>query len=282
MLRSRPQLKGALLTLLVIALLLAAIWVWIGVRTGAWTYLEYDRNLWLLENTPVLSAFWRGKINAGDNVEYVINNWPPTKADRFGPWVHLEWDPGVSPEDPSSDGYLSFIGVCAFAKNGFLIYASSYSDDHLNDKVFFNTETTNDWTEYEAALKAHINDLRSEYALAANESPILQAFYDGKIDINVGDKVENLIKKWHPSVITRFGHWTVLRWFPQSMPEGAVRLSGMRVIAKNGLVVFMNTFADDGHYAEFIDSETPQDKADFDAAYLKYDESLQATNGSIK
>jgi hypothetical protein len=280
MLRSRPQLKGALLMLLVIALLLVGLWVWIGVRTGMWTFMEYGRNLWLVENTPVLRAFWGGDINAGDSVEEVIDNWPPTKVDRFGPWAHLEWYPGVFSDDHLSDDFLSYIGVCAFAKNGVLIYASSYSDDGLNNRVFFNSETTNDWAEYETALKAHSNDLRSEYALVATKIPILHEFYEGKIDIKEGDMVEPLIKSWRPSMVTRFGRWTVLRWFPENLPAGAVRLAGMRVIAKNGVVVFMNTFADDGHYTVFVDNETPRDKADFDAAYLKYDESLQATNES--
>src|ERR1700722_13408460 len=94
MLRSRPKLKGALLTLLIIALLLVGTWVWIGIRIGIWTYPEYDRHVWLVENIPVASEFWGGSIKAGDSVEELIQEWPPSMTERFGPWVSLSRVPG--------------------------------------------------------------------------------------------------------------------------------------------------------------------------------------------
>lgn len=275
MLRSRPQLKGALLTLLVITLFLVGVWVWIGIRTGIWTLPEYGRNLWLVPTIPVTIDLWRGNIQAGDNADELISEWSPDDIFQFGPWVEMQWYPGGR-----SDDSLSFIGVCVIAKNGVLVYADSYSDDGLNNKVFFNTETTNDQADFEAAQDAHTKDLQSENEIVATEIPAFHDLWEGKTNISAGDKIEGLIKSWHPNSVTQFGRWAVLRWFPESLPAGAVRLVGLRVVAKDGLLVYANSFTDDGHHSTFFDTETPHDKADFDAAYLKYDESLQATNRS--
>jgi hypothetical protein len=273
MLRSRPQLKGALFTLLAIALLLIGIWVWIGVRTGIWTLPEYGRNLWLVPTIPITMDLWRGNIRAGDSADELISEWRPDDVFRFGQWVEMQWYPGGR-----SDDIISFVGVSVIAKNGVLVYANSYSDDGLNNRVFFNTESTNDQAEFEKAQEANIDDLDLENALVNTELPVFDYFWQG--NIKAGNKVEGLIKSRHPSAVTCFGHWTVVRWFPQSLPAGAVRLVGLRVIAKDGLLVYANSFTDDGHHSTFFDTETPHDKADYDAAYLAYDKSLQAANES--
>lgn len=165
MLRSRPQLKGALLTLLVIALLLVGLWVWIGIRVGIWTYSEYNRHIWLVENIPIARELWRGNIQAGYNAERVIHDWNPDQITRFGPWIEMRWFPGGRHDDE-----ISFIGICMISKNGFLVSANSYSDDRLNDWIFFNNQTTNDESDFEAAYKVYDESLQSTNRSSPNHS----------------------------------------------------------------------------------------------------------------
>jgi hypothetical protein len=49
----KPELKGALLTLLCIALILVGIWVYTRVRIGIWTSIQYQRYVELTVNLPV-------------------------------------------------------------------------------------------------------------------------------------------------------------------------------------------------------------------------------------
>lgn len=154
MARLKSVLKQALVSVLAIVFLLAGIWIWIGVRVGIWTYPQYDRHIWLVKECPIAHDFWAGKIKAGDNVEALIQKWPPHHMDRFGPWVSLDWFPG----GPFTNAVISFIGINATAKNGVLVCASAYSDDGGNDRVFFNTVSTNDEADYEAEFHKYVND----------------------------------------------------------------------------------------------------------------------------
>jgi hypothetical protein len=169
------------------------------------------------------------------------------------------------------------------AKNGALVSASAYSDDRLNDRIFFNTETTNDEAEYRAAEEAYTERLRLRNAVTTAGLPILQELGEG---VKAGDDAENVIKLWHPRMITRFGHWTVMNWLPENSSPHAIPLIGVHMIAKNGVLVYANSFSDDGHHAIFFDTETPQDEADFDAAYMSVEDRQCdlsfVTNGSYK
>lgn len=162
--RLKSVLKRVLVSLLAIVFILAGIWIWIGIRIGIWTYPQYDRHIWLVENIPVARAFWRGDIKVGDNVDELIKQWPPSGSNRFDPWVILRWEPG----DPNTG--ISFIGISAVAKNGVLVCASAYSDDRLNDRIFFNTMTTNDGAEFYRANRVYSEKLEAQWEKAAQRT----------------------------------------------------------------------------------------------------------------
>src|SRR5215469_6264180 len=99
MLRLKPAIKGALLTLVALMLLLVGFWVWIGIRIGIWTYPQYDRHIWLVETVPVAHELWSHQINAGDNAYALIHEWRPDQITRFGRWVEMQWYPGGAHTD---------------------------------------------------------------------------------------------------------------------------------------------------------------------------------------
>ena len=155
--RLKPELKGALLTSLGIALILVGVWVFIGFRIGIWTPVQYDRYIWLTENLPVADLLWHGKIRAGDDAEILVKDWRPHELTRFGPWIEMYWFPG----GPDTNR-MSFIGMFVLAKNGKLVLARSYTDDRVDNRLFFNTLTPTDEVEYRAALKAYVAQLQAE------------------------------------------------------------------------------------------------------------------------
>ena len=154
--RLKPELKGALLALLGVALVLVGIWVVAGIRLGVWSYAEHRRYSWLTANLPVAHRLWNGGIRAGDDVEELITTWRPHMTSRFGRWIELRWFPG----GPSQD-LISFIGVRVVARDGVLVSADYYSDDGVADRAFFNTLTPGAETEYSAAFTAYVNGLQA-------------------------------------------------------------------------------------------------------------------------
>ena len=158
----KPELKGALLALLGVALMLAGLWVFIGVRLRIWTYQEYDRYVWLTANLPVAHALWHGEIKAGEDVEQFITMWRPHSTNRFGHWVEMRWYPSGASKDS-----ISFIGIWILAKDGVLVTATSYADDRLLNRAFFDTRTPSDTVEYRAAFGAYVKGLRNELQRAA-------------------------------------------------------------------------------------------------------------------
>jgi hypothetical protein len=155
--RLKPELKGALLALTGVALVLAGVWLVLGLRLRIWTYHEYDRYVWLTANLPVAHALWHHKIKAAEDVEQVIKQWRPHMTNRFDRWVELRWVPG----GPSQDT-ISFIGIWALAKDGKLVSASSYSDDGLLCRMFFDSLTHQEKSGYRAALEAHVDTLHAK------------------------------------------------------------------------------------------------------------------------
>lgn len=155
--RLKPELKGALLALLGVSLILIGFWIYTGVRLGIWTYRDYDRYVWLTANLPVAYALWHDQIKAGDNAEQLITNWRPHQITKFGPWIELRW----YPHGPSTNS-ISFIGVCVIAKDGILVYASSYSDDGVLDRIIFNTMEPPVESEFNAAYKVYGEGLQIE------------------------------------------------------------------------------------------------------------------------
>jgi hypothetical protein len=151
--RLKPELKGALLMLLGLALALAGAWVYTGIRLGIWRYYEYERYNWLTANLPVARELWHGNIKAGDNVEELTSRWRPHRVRRFGSWVRMDWYPG---------GTISLIGIAVFARDGVLVEADSYSDDLVCARAFFNTLTPQAKTEYRAAFEAYVGELKAK------------------------------------------------------------------------------------------------------------------------
>ena len=165
--RLKPELKGALLTLLCIALILVGIWIFIGVRIGIWSPIEYERYVELTVNLPVAHLLWHKEIKAGDDVEKLIKDWRPHMITRFGRWIELIWYPGGPQKD-----VIPLVGISVIAKDGILVSASSYADDGVDERIFFDTLTPADKTEERAALTAYVDKIRAERekASATNSS----------------------------------------------------------------------------------------------------------------
>jgi len=155
--RIKPELKGALLTLFGIALILVGLWIFIGVRYRIWTPIEYGRFIELTVNLPVAHLLWEKEIKAGDDAEQLIKEWRPHMITRYGPWIEMRWFPG----GPSPDT-ISFVGIYVLTKNGKLILASSYADDGVDERIFFDTLTPADKVEERAALTAYVDKIRAE------------------------------------------------------------------------------------------------------------------------
>lgn len=152
--RLKPKLKGAVLAFLGIVLLLFCLWIWIGIRIGIWTYPQYQRHIWLVENIPIAHALWSHQIKAGDSAAELSRDWRPNFVTEFGPWRDMQWYP--------SGSTFSYVGIDVIARNGHLVSASAFSDDGLNDRTFFDTETTNDKTAFRAAEEAYVQRLDAE------------------------------------------------------------------------------------------------------------------------
>ena len=140
-----------MLTLAGLVLLLFCLWIWAGVRIGIWTYPQYQRHILLVETVPVAHALWSHQINAGDSATVLSRHWKPDDVNQFGHWIQMQWFPGGARTDA-----IQFIGICIIAKSGRLVSASAYSDDGLNDRVFFNSWITNDEAEFDLAYDAYV------------------------------------------------------------------------------------------------------------------------------
>jgi hypothetical protein len=155
--RLKPELKGAVLALAGMATVLIGVWIYLGLRLHIWTYYGYERYVWLTANLPIAHSLWHQEIKPGDDVEKLIRQWRPHTISRFGRFVELRWFPG----GPSQDT-ISFIGIWALAKDGRLTSASSYSDDGVIDRMFFDTLTPKERLEYRAALETYIDKLQAQ------------------------------------------------------------------------------------------------------------------------
>jgi len=164
--RLKPELKGALLALLGLALLLLILWSWVGLRLGIWTYHEYRRYVWLTDNLPVAHALWWEEIKPSASAETLVRIWHPHRTSRFGYWTEMTWYPGGLQED-----CVSLIGVTIIAKDGILVSATSWSDDGVCDRTFFNTASPEDEADYQVAFRGHVEGLRAEQEASAQQSP---------------------------------------------------------------------------------------------------------------
>jgi hypothetical protein len=96
---------------------------------------------------PVCEELHWGRVRPGQEVEEVIGATKPLGVERYGPFVRLSYQQG-----------LSFSGVTIVAKNGRLAGASAWSCTW--DRVFFNTLTDEDQQAFRDAHEAHREALR--------------------------------------------------------------------------------------------------------------------------
>lgn len=155
--RLKPQLQGALLTLVGEAIVLIGIWLIIGIRLGIWSYDEYERYIWLTIKIPVARRLWHGDVKPGDDVEQLARAWRPHQISRYGQWVDLVWFPDGMPQDA-----IPLISICVTAKDGKLVSASFYPDDGLCGRDFFDTLTPLERADYAAALTTHCENLGTQ------------------------------------------------------------------------------------------------------------------------
>src|SRR6185437_3322648 len=210
--RLKPELKGALLTLFGITLVLVGLWIFAGLRLGIWTPIEYDRYLWLTANLGVADRLWHGDIKAGDDAEKLINEWRPHMITRFGPWIEMRWFPGgYSPDS------ISFIGICVISKDGRLVLASSYTDDGVDNRIFFNTLTPAAQTEYQAALKTYVQKemadrekYQSSASANASQSSFLNTNHLNSMSVETD---ETLVANYMPSLNGKiWPQWSVIAY----------------------------------------------------------------------
>lgn len=266
MLRLKPKLKHVLLSLFGLLFLLFFIWIWAGIRIGIWTYPQYRRHIWLEEAIPVANALWSHQIKAGDKAAEFSREWRPDLVTRFGPWRDMEWFPGGARDD-----LRSFIGIEVVAKDGRLVRAAAYSNDGLNNRVFFDTETAGDKGDYNTGFVAFA---KRQNAFPAANVPAVQELRDGTT--KAGANVEEIVGRLDPNVVVRFGRWELLRWFPETWSGPVHEVYGARIIAKDGVVVYANSDSEiDGLCCTYFDTETPQDKMDFNFAYQKFSAVIQ-------
>jgi hypothetical protein len=152
--RIRPELKGALLTLIFIALVLLGVWIHNGLRLGVWTYNQFDRYLWLTENMGVARELWHGNIKAGDDAEQFVKIWHPDSVTHFNHWIRMDWYPGGIRKDA-----ISLIGITVVAHDEVLVQATSWSDDGLDGRVFFNTLSSETQSEFRKAFEEYVKAL---------------------------------------------------------------------------------------------------------------------------
>jgi len=153
----KPELKGALLALLGVVVIVIGIWICIGIRIGIWMPSQYERYNYLTQNMPVAYLLWHGKIKAGDDAEKLITAWRPHSITRYDSWIAMDWYPGGR-----DTNFISLIGMAVLAKDGKLVAASSYADDGVDQRIFFDTLTPADKTAERAALKAYVNKIQAE------------------------------------------------------------------------------------------------------------------------
>jgi hypothetical protein len=102
---------------------------------------------------PVWRELHWGRIRAGQDVEQVIAETRPARVERYGEFVRLNYQQG-----------LSFTGVSITAKNGRV--ASAAAGSCTWDRVFFDELNQDDWKAYSDAYEAHWQPIRKKRAVA--------------------------------------------------------------------------------------------------------------------
>ncbi|HEY1660785.1 MAG TPA: hypothetical protein VGI03_00050 [Verrucomicrobiae bacterium] len=150
--RAKIGLETILTAAVVIFLLLACAWVFVGLRLDLWTPAQYSRYQWLASRLAIAPEFWHGRIKAEDDAGKIIKAWPPQMTHQYGPWTELDWVPLNSSKGASS----SNMGIEALANNGKLVMAVSYADDEICERTFFNVLSPAAQANYQAWVQAYV------------------------------------------------------------------------------------------------------------------------------
>jgi hypothetical protein len=104
---------------------------------------------------------------------------------------------------------------------------------------------------------------------AAQEYKLGPQLWSGQIA--GGEEIEKLITDVPPDRIARFAPWTEITYFPgvDSSDTGGVWFAGLTIIAKDSKVVAATMWTDYKPPREFI-KQSPEDEAEYQAAYLRY------------
>lgn len=150
--RAKIGLETILAAGVAIILVLACIWIFVGIRLDLWSPAQYSRYRWLVARMPVAPAFWHGQIKAGDDANKIARTWPPQIVNQFGPWAELEW----FPYHHRRSGNVPYYGIEAIAENGRLVFASSYAADEVDAMTFFDAMTPATRANYQAWQAAYV------------------------------------------------------------------------------------------------------------------------------
>lgn len=137
------RLAGLVVTLLAVTLACASyfrVWGWRDMMA----YQGMSR-----ECHPVWRELHWDRIRAGQDVEQVIAETQPARVERYGEFVQLSYQQG-----------LSFTGVTITAKNGRLASAGAWSCTW--NRVFFDELSRDDWKAYSVAYEAHWQPIRQK------------------------------------------------------------------------------------------------------------------------
>lgn len=121
------------------------VWSWRDLRA----YRAMGR-----ECHPAWRELDSGRVAAGQDVEAVISATKPVWVERYGEFVRLHYQEG-----------LSFTGVTVVAKSGRLAGAAAWSCTW--DRMFFDELTPDDHQAFRDAYKAHWQPIRKRQAEAA-------------------------------------------------------------------------------------------------------------------
>lgn len=143
--KRRFRLSAGLAALVLLAAVVATagarhfrVWGWRDLRA----YQGMSR-----ECHPVWRDLNSGHIAAGQDVEEAIATTRPVSVERYGPFVRLNYQEG-----------MSFTGVTVTAKNGRLVEAAAWSCTW--ERVFFQQLSPGDAMAYWDAYEAHWRPIR--------------------------------------------------------------------------------------------------------------------------
>ena len=149
------------------ASLLASLALCAGVAWyfGVWSWRDAEiyREM-SKECHPIWNDLHSGRIRAGQDVEELITATRPSRVERYGEFVRLNYYKNF---DPSERGVFGFTGVSITARSGKLVSGAAASCGW--SRVFFDELKEEGWKEYHDAYEMLWKPIRKMRAAAAPE-----------------------------------------------------------------------------------------------------------------